>query len=60
VKLVKKTPAEDSEMKGNPSFDVLVRDNDRRNRAVGIDRSAPSQTNSDVQRGKPTISYPNQ
>jgi hypothetical protein len=58
IKMVKKTPSEDSQINGNPSIDVLVRDNDRRNRTAGIE-SPGLQTNSNVQRAKPTISYPN-
>lgn len=59
LKLVKKSPAEDSNLKGNPPVDVMVRDNDRRNRAIDLEIPG-SQTNSEVRRGKPTISYPNQ
>jgi hypothetical protein len=57
LRVVKRTPAE-SDLNRVPSLDVVLRDNDRRNGAVGPQRR-DSQTNDDIQRGKPTLSYPN-
>jgi ferric-dicitrate binding protein FerR (iron transport regulator) len=56
LRVVKKSPAE-SNTGTAPSLDVLVRDNDRRNRAIGIDVPL-SQTNGEVQRSKPALTYP--
>lgn len=56
LKVVKKSPNE-SNSSNAPSPDVLARDNDRRNRVNGIE-IPNSQTNSDIQRTKPTLTYP--
>jgi len=47
----------DRDLNGVPSIDALARDNDRRNRQSDSQNSA-SQTNSNTQRAKPTLSYP--
>ncbi len=59
IRLVKKDgPNTDS--KGAPSgVDVFARDNDRSNRAADPLRGPASRTSDSVERGKPTLSFPN-
>jgi hypothetical protein len=57
LRVVKKSPADDESV-GPGSIDVVLRDNDRRNRSFDpLNRD--SQMNGDVQRSKPTLSFPN-
>ena len=56
IRIVKKSPA-DSNDRTAPSLDVLVRDNDRVNRQNDPLRSG-SQTDSNIIRTKPTVTFP--
>jgi hypothetical protein len=56
LRIVKKSPA-DSDSYIPVSIDVALRDNDRLNRATDpLNRD--SRTNTDIQRGKPTFTFP--
>jgi hypothetical protein len=56
IRLVKKSaPPENA--KGTPSVDVLVRDNDRNNRAADPLRAPASRTTEKGERAKPTLNY---
>jgi hypothetical protein len=56
LRIVKKSPA-DSDSYSPGSIDVALRDNDRLNRATDpLNRD--SRTNTDIQRGKPTFTFP--
>jgi hypothetical protein len=58
IRLVQTGPSEaEANTKNSPNIEALLRDNDRRNRTVDPLRN-PSQTDSNVQRGKPTLDYP--
>jgi hypothetical protein len=57
LRIVKQGPA-DSGLNETPGVEYVQRDNDRRNRVTGPQRQ-DSQTGGDVQRAKPTLSYPN-
>jgi hypothetical protein len=58
IRLVKKD-APNTDSNGAPSADVLVRDNDRRNRTADPLRGPASRTSDSVERGKPTLNFPN-
>jgi len=58
LRVVKKSPAE-PDLNRAPAIDVVLRDNDRRNRAIGP-QNRDSQSSGDIQRGKPTLIFPNQ
>jgi hypothetical protein len=58
VQVVRKSvPETEGTVAGVPSIDVLVRDNDRRNRTPGL-LSPASRTNTDVMRAKGTLTFP--
>lgn len=57
IRVVKKN-VPDVNANSTPSIDVLVRDNDRANRASDPLRGPASRTNGDVQRSKPTLNFP--
>ena len=56
IHLVKKS-APPTNAKGTPSVDVLVRDNDRNNRAADPLRAPASRTTEKGERAKPTLNY---
>jgi hypothetical protein len=56
IRLVKKS-APPASGKGTPSIDVLVRDNDRNNRAADPLRAPTSRTTEKGERAKPTLNY---
>ena len=56
IRMVKKA-APPADSKGMPSIDVLVRDNDRNNRAVDPLRGPASRTSDKGERAKPTLNY---
>lgn len=56
IHLVKKS-APPANAKGTPSVDVLVRDNDRNNRAADPLRAPASRTTEKGERAKPTLNY---
>ncbi|HYR86553.1 MAG TPA: FecR family protein [Terriglobia bacterium] len=59
IRLVKKD-APNTDSRGMPSsVDVLARDNDRANRAADPLRGPASRTTDSVERGKPTLNFPN-
>jgi hypothetical protein len=58
IRLVKKD-VPNSNGKDAPSADVLVRDNDRRNRTSDPLRGPASRTTDNVERAKPTLNFPN-
>jgi hypothetical protein len=58
IRLVQTAPSEaEARGKNSPNIEALIRDNDRRIRTVDPLRN-PSQTDSNIQRGKPTLNYP--
>jgi hypothetical protein len=57
VLLVKQKNAPDSNINGNPSMEVIARDNDRRNRPSDP-QGTTSRTNENTQRAKPTLTFP--
>jgi len=57
IRVVKKN-VPDTNSKGVPSIDVLVRDNDRNHRAADPQSSPNSGTNDNVSRGKPSLNFP--
>jgi hypothetical protein len=59
VRVVRKNaPNANGPANGVPAIDVLARDNGRSRRIEGL-QTPPSQTNTDVRRSKPTLSFPN-
>ena len=56
IRMVKKN-APPAHAKGTPSIDILVRDNDRNNRATDPLRGPASSTTDKGERGKPTLNY---
>jgi hypothetical protein len=57
VVMVKQKNVPDANADGMPSMDVIARDNDRRNRPSDP-LGSTSRTNSDTQRAKPTLKFP--
>lgn len=55
---VQKKNVPDTSPTGGASIDVLATDNDRRNRPAGASGSSNSSTNSNTERAKPTLSFP--
>jgi hypothetical protein len=57
IRVVKKGPVE-VDGKNVPSMDVLVRDNDRLNRQSDPLQGPASRMNTNVERAKPTLNFP--
>ncbi len=54
---VRKKNVPDTDANGAPSIDILVQDNDRRNRPSDL-QGTNSRTNDNTQRAKPTLTFP--
>ena len=57
IKIHKKN-APDTNPAGTPSMDMLAHDNDRRNRTSDPSVTSNSRTNTNTERAKPTLSFP--
>jgi hypothetical protein len=57
LRVVRKNPVDNASV-GVPSMDVVMRDNDRRTRQMDP-QIRNSQSGGEIQRGKPTLSFPN-